>query len=632
MGNWALRKKLFAAFGVIVALVAVVGGTTYFGIGEVERLQAQQRAYQEVAMNVERLYATLLMARRHEKDFFARHGDEKYLKLHAERGQEFAAIEKKVKDLLGNQDPELLQQLNAAVKGYADYQATFSDAAAAFLRRGSQDTGLQGEFRDAAHAVEEQAKHRDDQKLTILLLQMRRAEKDFLLRDDPSYKEKLHGYAEDARRYLAPLAASDPEVSRTLELLDTYVRKFDAAFDAELKVSTYLNDLHDDTESIEKVLSEFEEMAVQHMDGVNVENDKIRQTTELIVAIVFVVTIALALLVARIIASQISSGVSQLIDGTQRIGNGDLRTKVQVATRDEIGELGSSLNAMSDSLRKMASNIGDATGSMNDVVRELQATVAEQGAAMQQQASSVSETVATVDEIARSAEQVSETANRVLDTASSSMETSKSGVNAIQQSIEGMNDVREQVQNIARTILDLSEKTQQIGSIIATVDDFAEQSSLLALNASIEAARAGEDGKAFSVVAAEVKNLAEQSQQATEKVRSILSDIQRTTHTAVMVTEEGSKRVERGVELVGSAGEIISTLTRSIAQSADSAKQIAAAARQQNNGIEQISVAIAGIDQFARQNLTAIKQTETTSQTLATVADQLRISAAQYQL
>jgi methyl-accepting chemotaxis protein len=168
---------------------------------------------------------------------------------------------------------------------------------------------------------------------------MRRAEKDFLLRDDTSYKEKLHGYAEEARRYLSPLAANDPEVSRTLELLDVYVRKFDAAFDAELKVSAYLNDLHDDTESIEKVLSEFEEMAVQHMDGVNVENDRIRQTTELIVAIVFVVTIALALLVARIIASQISSGVSQLIDGTQRIGSGDLRTKVQVATRDEIDRM-----------------------------------------------------------------------------------------------------------------------------------------------------------------------------------------------------------------------------------------------------------------------------------------------------
>jgi len=131
MGNWALRKKLFAAFGVIVALVAVVGGTTYFGIGEVERLQTEQRIYQDVAMSAERMFAALLQARRHEKDFFARHGDEKYLKLHAQRGQEFMALEKHVREELDEYDPELLQTLSAATKGYEDYQVTFTDAAAA---------------------------------------------------------------------------------------------------------------------------------------------------------------------------------------------------------------------------------------------------------------------------------------------------------------------------------------------------------------------------------------------------------------------------------------------------------------------------------------------------------------------
>ena len=231
-------------------------------------------------------------------------------------------------------------------------------------------------------------------------------------------------------------------------------------------------------------------------------------------------------------------------------------------------------------------------------------------------------------ELSRSADQVSDVARRVLEEADRSVQTSKRGLDAIQQSVLGMNDVREQVQNIATTILDLSERTQQIGSIIATVDDFAERSSLLALNASIEAARAGEAGKAFSVVAGEVKNLAEQSQQATEKVRAILSDIQRTTHTAVMVTEEGSKRVDRGVELVTSAGDIIGTLASAISSSADSAKQIAAAARQQNNGIEQISVAMAGIEQFSKQNVEATRQTEGTAQTLAAVSKQLRSTTA----
>ncbi|MDF1562198.1 MAG: methyl-accepting chemotaxis protein [Deltaproteobacteria bacterium] len=195
-----------------------------------------------------------------------------------------------------------------------------------------------------------------------------------------------------------------------------------------------------------------------------------------------------------------------------------------------------------------------------------------------------------------------------------------------------MFSVRAQVEEIATTILDLSEKTQQISSIIATVDDFAEQSSLLALNASIEAARAGEEGKAFSVVAGEVKNLAEQSRQATERVRAILSEIQQATHTAVMVTEEGSKRVETGVELIQAAGEIVKDLARTIQASADSARQISAAARQQAGGVSQINAAMDIIDEYARQSLYSVRHTETASRMVSTITGQLRAATERYRL
>jgi methyl-accepting chemotaxis protein len=390
--------------------------------------------------------------------------------------------------------------------------------------------------------------------------------------------------------------------------------------------------LHDTTDQCEDLLATFVESAVADAATAERAINTVEESTQLILMFAFLLTLAIALAVARMISTQVSTSVSDLMHGTRTIGNGDLRARVTIAARDELGELGDAFNQMTGSLRDMATNITGATGSMEEVVRELQATVTEQAAALQQQASSVSETVATVGELSRSADQVSDVARRVLEEAERSVQSSKRGLDAIQQSVHGMGDVREQVQNIATTILDLSERTQQIGSIIATVDDFAERSSLLALNASIEAARAGEAGKAFSVVAGEVKNLAEQSQRATEKVRSILSDIQRTTHTAVMVTEEGSKRVDRGVELVSSAGDIIASLATAITSSADSAKQIAAAARQQNNGIEQISVAMAGIEQFSKQNVEATRQTEGTAQTLAAVSKQLRSTTAQYQV
>src|SRR4051795_9573994 len=123
-----------------------------------------------------------------------------------------------------------------------------------------------------------------------------------------------------------------------------------------------------------------------------------------------------------------------------------------------------------------------------------------------------------------------------------------------------MGTIREQVQSIADNILALSEQSQQIGEIIATVNDLADQSNLLALNAAIEAARAGEHGKGFAVVAAEIRSLAEQSKEATAQVRRLLGDIQRATNATVLATEEGTKGVEHGAQLIGQAGETIDEL------------------------------------------------------------------------
>ncbi len=629
MINWALRKKLFAAFGAIIALVAISAAATYYGIREIKKLEDEQAQFQDDAIDAQKAHTAMLELRRYEKDYFTRDGQQKYLDLHETSGREFVETVGKLEAAFG-ESSELASKLQEVTQGWAIYKAAFVEAVKAYQLRGTMNTGLQGEVRRAARELEEAAQALDDERLTVLMLQARRAEKDFLMRGGDKYRANLVEYVKAAREHVKGTAERDR--ARLVGLLSEYQQKFEGVVAATSDLEARQAELGAATYKVEESIEELAELAHAKAKEIGERNDQVRSTMELVVALVFGITLLCAIGVTQVISRQISSGVSRLIAGTERIGSGDLTSKVAVDSRDELGVLANALNGMSDSLRDMTSNVGTASASLNDMVKELQATVSEQGASMQQQAASVSETVATVDELARSAEQVSEIANLVLDTASNSMTTTKNGAEAIQQSVNGMADVREQVQNIARTILELSEKTQQIGTIIATVDDFAEQSSLLALNASIEAARAGENGKAFSVVAAEVKSLAEQSQLATGKVRSILNDIQQTTHTAVMVTEEGNKRVERGVDLVTTAGGIITNLSQSIAQSADSAKQIAAAARQQNNGIEQISLAMSGIDQFSQQNVEAIKQTETTSQNLASVSDQLQASASRYRV
>jgi len=180
------------------------------------------------------------------------------------------------------------------------------------------------------------------------------------------------------------------------------------------------------------------------------------------------------------------------------------------------------------------------------------------------------------------------------------------------------------MESIAESIVRLSEQSQAIGEIMLTVNDLAEQSNLLAVNASIEAAKAGEQGKGFAVVAQEVRNLADQSKQATTQVRSILSEIQKATNAAVMVTEQGSKAVETGVRLSGQAGESVQKLTEGIAEAAQAATQIAASSQQQMAGMDQVALAIESIKTASTQNVASTKQTETAAKNIEELGRRLK--------
>ena len=166
------------------------------------------------------------------------------------------------------------------------------------------------------------------------------------------------------------------------------------------------------------------------------------------------------------------------------------------------------------------------------------------------------------------------------------------GTEAVEEIIQGMNEIRETVEAIAGDIQALSNQTEQIGAITSAVNDIADQSNLLALNATIEAARAGEQGKGFAVVADEVRNLAEQSKQATAQVQTILEDIDKATRAAVNGAHRGTEVVAEGSERAQRAGEIISELAETTRMSAQAAEQIAASAVQQHTGMDQIAQAV----------------------------------------
>jgi len=297
-----------------------------------------------------------------------------------------------------------------------------------------------------------------------------------------------------------------------------------------------------------------------------------------------------------------------------------------------LAKLGRQLNTTTASLQRMIVQTREAANSLSAAATEIQAATTQQASGASEQSAAISQTTTTVDEVKTIAEQASVRAQEVAGAAQRTVEVSRSGQKAVQDTIGSMGQIKERVEGIAENILALSEQTQQIGEIIATVNDIASQSNILALNASIEAARAGEHGKGFAVVAVEVRNLAEQSRQATTQVKTILSEIQRATNATVMATEEGTKRVDAGVALAAQTRRALEQLSGVINESAQAATQMVAGGRQQVSGIEQIALAMRNINQATVQSLASTRQAEKSAQSLNELARSLSQTVAQYQL
>jgi methyl-accepting chemotaxis protein len=274
--------------------------------------------------------------------------------------------------------------------------------------------------------------------------------------------------------------------------------------------------------------------------------------------------------------------------------------------------------------RSITRPIAGTVQSLASTATEILAGTSQQASSMREQSTAVAETVTTVDEVLQTASQAAERAKTVADSALQATDVGAAGKQSVMNTLTMMEEVKEQTASIAETILSLSERAQTIGEIIAAVNEITERSNLLALNAAIEASRAGEHGRGFSVVASEIKSLADQSKKATAQVRQILGDIQKSTNRAVLVTEQGTKSVHQAMNAASEAGETISSLVDTVDAAARAATQIAASASQQATGMSQIHQAMTHINEASNQNLAATRQSEQAAQDLHTLGTRLK--------
>ncbi len=324
----------------------------------------------------------------------------------------------------------------------------------------------------------------------------------------------------------------------------------------------------------------------------------------------------------------VQAGMQEKAQRAVEIAKGDLTGEITLLSDKDT--MGMAFKTMVERLRHQLNEIGEGVNVLASSTAEISAAVSQLASTSAETASAVGETTSTVEEVKQTTELSNSKAKMVSESAVRSADIAREGNKAIINTTDGMSRIKKQMESIAGMVIKLNEQSQTIGEITATVNELAEQSNLLAVNAAIEAAKAGEQGKGFTVVAQEIKKLAGRSKEATAEVRNILRDIQKSISSAVMATEEGGRVVEEGLKLTSVSGDTIKALSESIATAANAAIQIAASSQQQLEGMDQVVAAMENIREASMQSAASTQQSADSVTELQKLGEKLKVLMNQY--
>jgi twitching motility protein PilJ len=323
--------------------------------------------------------------------------------------------------------------------------------------------------------------------------------------------------------------------------------------------------------------------------------------------------------------------IMRLIDEMGDLAGGDLTVRMTV-TEDFTGAIADSVNVTVDSLRGLVKTINDTSTQLSASVHETEEIARQLTEASNQQSKDISVATEAVNEMAASMSEVSSNADESAKVAMRSVDIAKNGGSAVRRTIDGMDTIREHIQETSKRIKRLGESSQEIGDIIELINDIAEQTNILALNASIQAAMAGEAGRGFAVVADEVQRLAERSANATKQIEALVKAIQADTNEAVISMEKSTSGVVNGATLAEDAGGALEEIESVSEQLAGLIQDISGSASQQAAAAAEISSTMAGIQQITTQAAAGSEQTSHSIGNLARLAQDLDKSVTGFKL
>lgn len=273
--------------------------------------------------------------------------------------------------------------------------------------------------------------------------------------------------------------------------------------------------------------------------------------------------------------------------------------------------------------RSLTRQIGTAVRHMQSSAAELQSAANQQATGSKEQATAMAEITTTISELLATAKQIADSARRVSGIADDAGKAATAGNQLVQRTSESIGTIQRQVDLIVSHMLDLGRKSQQIGGILELINELAEQTNILAINATIEAAGAGEGGKRFAVVAEEIRRLADRVGASTKEIRQLIDDIRSAVNKTVMTTEGGNKAVEAGARQFAEVTTSLGQISTMVATTTDAAREIELSTKQQSTAVEQVNVAVANVAQASRETEASSTQTLQTASELASLSREL---------
>ncbi|HWU78002.1 MAG TPA: methyl-accepting chemotaxis protein [Rhodanobacter sp.] len=323
--------------------------------------------------------------------------------------------------------------------------------------------------------------------------------------------------------------------------------------------------------------------------------------------------------------------IMRLLDEMGSLAEGDLTVKTTVS-EDITGAIADSVNYAIDELRSLVTTINETSEQVSSSAQETQTTARHLANAAEQQAQQISSATSAINQIVSSMDTVSKDSAESADVAERSVKIASHGAEVVRETISGMDSIRDQIQETSKRIKRLGESSQEIGSIVELINDIAEQTNILALNAAIQAASAGEAGRGFAVVADEVQRLAERSTSATKRIETLVQTIQSDTNEAVNSMEQTTAEVVAGARLAEDAGSALGDIERVSHDLSALIQNISTAAREQSAAATDVSVSMNAIQEITSQTSQGASQTADSIGTLAQLASDLRRSVAHFKL